>query len=112
MSMRYRSAFILALIIGVAASACADSPPSQSGAPAGADHASEPEITASCGGATFPSLPPDPSVFEPFDRWADVDFAAFGAERGFFDGFDWFVAEETPTTLQLFGQPHSETAAR
>jgi hypothetical protein len=64
-------------------------------------------LTAACGGARFPTLPPDPSVFPPFDGWDTVDLSGIGMERGFFDQFDWFVAEETAATLQLFGQPRS-----
>ena len=107
-----RSTFTLALVVSLVAIACADAPPSGPGPDTGAQQAADPNITASCGGVRFPTLPPDPSAFEPFDRWADVDFSAFEVERGFFDGSDWFVAEETPTMLELFGQPHSETQAR
>jgi len=110
--MRSASLRVIVGVVAVAAllGSCADERPSPTGASGTATGSvvTDPPIVATCGGATFPALPPDPSVFPPFDDWAAVDLSGIGMESEFFDRYDWFVADETSETLNLFGRPRTD----
>ncbi|MGH2649674.1 MAG: hypothetical protein ACRDHK_00485 [Actinomycetota bacterium] len=112
-----RRALLTLVAVGVFLAACAD-PAVRDDSPgrSGAYGAGEPRDTpgglyASCGSVRFSDLPPDPSSFAPLAGWDDIDLARADGEAGFFDRYDWFVADQTPDSLTLFGQPASENEA-
>lgn len=109
-----RRALLTLVAAGFFLAACAD-PAVRDNSPArsGANGVKEPgdtpeELYASCGSVRFGDLPPDPSSFAPIAGWDDIDLARADGEAGFFDRYDWFVADQTPDSLTLFGQPASE----
>jgi hypothetical protein len=112
---------VMSLLLGLALPGCrhgaeaggtsAPGGSAASGVSASVRDVSRDDVIAVCGGVRFPRLPPDPSLFEPFREWSDVDMSVIDGERGFFDQYDWSVAEETSKTLQLFGQPKDGVTA-
>lgn len=109
-----RRALLTLVAAGFFLAACAD-PAVRDNSPArsGANGVKEPgdtpeELYASRGSVRFGDLPPDPSSFAPIAGWDDIDLARADGEAGFFDRYDWFVADQTPDSLTLFGQPASE----
>ena len=101
----------IVVVAAAVITACAEASSTGSGVGAGPGNGASSAIVAMCGGVTFSTLPPDPSGFRPFDRWAEVDLSEIGTEREFFEEYDWFVADETSTTLRLFGSTESDKAS-
>jgi hypothetical protein len=103
--MRVRA--VVAVLSLVVLLACADA---GSAGPAGTHEQGvdlPEDVQAACGGATLSALPPDTSAFREFAGWNEVDFAAIDGERQFFDGYEWFIADETSQSLVLFGRARS-----
>ena len=73
-------------------------------------------LSASCGRVRFPTIPPDPDVFQPVDAEVEAIFDGLAdhpvmVEMQFFlDSYDWFVADRTDNSITLFGRP-TETSA-
>jgi len=57
-----------------------------------------------CGSVRFADVPAEPSSLPAFGGgWSDVDLSAVEGEAGFFDGYEWFVADRSEVALTLFG---------
>jgi hypothetical protein len=99
-----RAAGVLAGAMLAAGCAAPDGPPDDAGAPG--DPEAPGELVASCGSVRFDTVPADFSRFPPVeDIAAHVDLAALGMEASMFEEYAWFIADESPSSVVLFGIP-------
>ena len=105
-----RRSVCLAFVVPLSLAACGDdstSIASRDEPPAGiaAD-----DLGASCGSVEFPSIPADPSSFEPAEGlWSEIDLSEVGMEAEFFDRYSWSIAAQSDQALTLFGNPIDPT---
>jgi hypothetical protein len=105
---------VLVAVVVIAVGCARDSTPGGNTSPRDARNVTGGELAdaglvATCGAAHFSNLPPDTSALSAFTAWDEIDRSGLRDEGPFFDDFveeyDWFVTEDSPGSLVLFGEP-------
>lgn len=105
---------VLVAVVVIAAGCARDSTPGENTSPRDARNVAGGELAdaglvATCGAVRFSNLPPDTSAWSAFTSWDEIDRSGLRGEGPFFNDFveeyEWFVAEDSPGSLVLFGEP-------